>query len=158
MLKKTLCIAASLTTLSFPAAAVTLQVQSLCSEAFTLDAFIDATTSDNVGSVTLKGLDEAGIPYVGTSAGISSIGDSPSGEKAMEILSSTHLRAYGWCFSINGVEPASMPNEINITSNDDLIHWYYGFAEYKDGQWITYCTPTHEAKPKYICPEIIAGE
>lgn len=158
MLVKALFIAASLTLITNAAAAVTFQVRSLCSDAFTVDADINATTSDHVGGITIKGLEEAGVPYVGSAEGISSIGDSPSGDKAMEIISSTHMRAYGWCFSINGVEPAAMPDKVNITSNSDVIQWYYGFAEYKDGQWITYCTPTHQAKPAYICAEISAGE
>lgn len=158
MLVKDLSLVASLTLFTTSANAVTFQVQSLCSEAFTVDSLINATTSDNVGGITIKGLEEAGVPFVGNAEGISSIGDSPAGEKAMEIISSTHLRAYGWCYSINGVEPAEMPNKVSINSNDDIIHWYFGFAEYKDGQWITYCTPTHQAKPAFICAETFARE
>jgi hypothetical protein len=158
MLVKDILFAGSLTALSTAASGVTLQVQSLCSENFTIDTQISATTSDNVGSVTIKGLEAAGVPYIGSDEGISSIGNSPSGDKAMEIISTSHMRAYGWCFSINGIEPAAMPDKVNITGDADIIHWYYGFAEHKDGQWISYCTPTHQAKPAYICAETSDGE
>ncbi len=159
MLTRLFQLATSLIIVSHPAAGVSFQVQSLCSEAFTVESDHNASTNDTVGSITVKAHDESGVPYKGGAEGIASIGDSPSGDKAMEVISSTHMRAYGWCFSINGVEPAAMPDKVSITSNDDVIHWYYGFAEYKDGAWITYCTPTHQARPTYICPvESPAGE
>ena len=138
--------------MSHPAAAVNFQVQTLCSDALSVESEFAATTTDSVGSVTIKALDDSGVRYTGSAEGISSIGDSPSGDKAMEIISSTHMRAYGWCYSVNGIEPASMPDQVKIASNDDIIRWYYGYAEYKDGTWVTYCTPTHQARPAYICP------
>jgi len=137
--------------LSHQAVAVTFQIQSLCSESYTLNTDIIATTDDSVGGVTIRALDRSGLPYSGSAEGIVSINNSPTGDGALEVISPTHMRAYGWCYSINGVEPNAMPNEVSITNNNDHIKWYYGFAEYKDGDWITYCTPTHLARPAFIC-------
>jgi hypothetical protein len=145
--------------LSQQAAAVTFKIQSLCSDKFLLTSEINAAPDDSVGSITIRALDKSTLPYTGSSEGISSIDNSPTGDGALEVISSTQMRAYGWCYSLNGVEPDAMPNQVLISNNTDVIHWYFGYAEYKDGQWITYCTPTHVARPDFICKrETTPGE
>lgn len=43
-----------------------------------------------------------------------------------------------------------MPDQVHVASETDEIRWYFGFAHYKDGAWISYCTPTNRTRPAYV--------
>ena len=132
--------------------AVNVSVQNTCNEFRWLDADIALVGEQTVGDLTISAFDSNSLPYIGTTAGINSIRATPVGSEAIEVISGTHMRAYGWCYEINGVSPDQMPDQIKVTSNDEQINWYFGFAEFKDGEWVSYCTPTHTVRPKFICP------
>lgn len=139
--------------LSSVASAVTIRVQNPCADTYWLEHQQSFVAGTSVGGLTINTLEAYEIPYLGTAAGISAIRNTPTGSAAIERLSDSHMRAYGWCFSINGVEPDKMPDQIELTADTDLIDWYFGFAEFKDGSWITYCTPTDTVKPDFICAQ-----
>jgi hypothetical protein len=70
----------------------------------------------NIGVRTIDYLNREKIPFKGDQFGISSIDNSKTGNDAIEVLSDTKMRAYGWCFKINELTPDKMPNELVLTS------------------------------------------
>ncbi len=73
-------------------------------------------------------------------------------DQSLEIISETKLRAYGWCYSINGEIPDLMPDEIKIKTNDS-IKWFLSFSTYDSGKWVDYCVPTKTNKESsvFVC-------
>jgi hypothetical protein len=51
------------------------------------------------------------------------------------------MKAYGWCFRLNGEVPELMANEVTDLRENDVIEWYYAYAHYRGGQWIAQCRP-----------------
>ncbi len=111
----------------------------------------DFEVGTSVGQASVQTLQVHGIKFVGAESGINSVEDSPTGDAALEIISDREMRAYGWCFEYNGVEPGLYPHEIFIQNDDDSIKWFFGYAWYKDGNWVAMCVPTHREKPSFIC-------
>lgn len=54
------------------------------------------------------------------------------------------LRAYGWCFSLDGVVPATMPGDTKLESNAAKIEWFYGYMVFQDNIWSEVCVPGWE--------------
>lgn len=106
---------------------------------------------DNVGNITVDFLTQEKIPFTGSEFGISSINNSAVGDDALEILSDTKMRAYGWCFTINDKLVDKMPNEIYLTTKQDSIVWFYAYSTYNEGVWSDYCTPAYKLKPSIFC-------
>lgn len=134
-----------------PAQAAQVVIEDPCSATPWLESKLPAATGKSVGAVTITALDAAHFFYVGTAAGISSIRNTVTGDAALEAVSDTEMRAYGWCYSLNGVEPNQMPDAVFLTNETDEIRWYFGYAHYQNGAWISYCTPTNQTLPTYIC-------
>lgn len=107
-------------------------------------------TTSNVSSVTIETLEKNNIPYIGSKLGLNSIFDSPVDKEAIEFLGPNELLAYGWCYSVNDFEPNTYPHEFSVSANDDIL-WWYGYAHYKNGQWLTQCTPSYERKSDFLC-------
>ncbi|RZJ25676.1 MAG: DUF4430 domain-containing protein, partial [Flavobacterium sp.] len=57
----------------------------------------------SLGFLTEFLLNKGQIPYTGDKSGIASIAGSPVGDDAIEVLSDSKLRAYGWCVEVDGV-------------------------------------------------------
>ncbi len=107
--------------------------------------------AQSVGAFTLEGLDQLGLRYEGTERGLNTIEDSVVGMDALEILSDTEMRAYGWCFSINGQVPEEFADVIPLTSATDKVVWFFAFAHYLEGEWIAQCVPAHTIAPAKLC-------
>lgn len=105
---------------------------------------------ESVGYITIKTLKAYSIPFKGTEQSLSSIFNTPIGLDAMEILSDTEMLAHGWCYSVNGFEPGTYPNEIILKKNDHIL-WWFGHAHYNQGKWITQCTPSYQRRSAQIC-------
>ncbi len=90
----------------------------------------------DVGSVTIVAFDAAKIPYQGSSNGISKIYDL---DQQVEVVSNIEMRAYGWCFAIDGQVPETMPNNTDVLTQQTVVEWYYAYAHYKSGDWIGQC-------------------
>ncbi len=108
-------------------------------------------SATNVGDLTVKFLTKHKVPFEGNERGLHSVYGTPVGNEALEILSDTEMRAYGWCYLVNKVGPDVFPHEYPLSLESKKIEWFFGFAHYKNGEWITYCTPAHTIKPAFLC-------
>ena len=91
---------------------------------------------------------------MGSEEGLSSVFSTPVGKDAIEIISEDEMRAYGWCFSVDGIAPEVFPHEIRITPQTRSIVWHFGFARFYKGEWFTQCTPAYSVKPDFLCQEL----
>jgi hypothetical protein len=106
---------------------------------------------ENVGELTIGTLIKFNIPFKGTEGGLNSAFETPTGLEAMEVISDQEMKAYGWCFSVDGVAPEVYPNEVPVTLKTKSIVWHFGYAHFLKGQWITQCTPAYKEKPAFLC-------
>lgn len=96
----------------------------------------DVALPTTVGQATVQVLDGAGAEYQGDASGIASIAGLGS---KLEVISDQEFKAYGWCFSLNGVAPDVMPDQAQVLNQDAHIVWYYAFARMKNGEWVSQC-------------------
>jgi hypothetical protein len=121
------------------------------------DPIISMQVSDtfsNVGELTVATLIKYKLPFKGNAQGINSIFNTPTGLEALEVISDIEMRAYGWCYSVDGVAPEVFPHEVRVTSKTQSIVWHYGFAHFYKGEWITQCTPAYTVKPSVMCQSV----
>jgi hypothetical protein len=105
----------------------------------------------SLGDFTIEVFKKHNLSFVGDRFGIKSILNSPVGDEALEVLSDSEMRAYGWCVSLDGKQPNQMPDEVLLDSNVKEIIWFYAFATYEKGTWRDYCTPSHQVRSPFIC-------
>jgi hypothetical protein len=141
---------ALLSLLSTSASALTLEVVGPCSETPVHRLEASVRPGSSVGAVTVSLFEAHGIPYQGTEAGLNSILNTPMGDDAIELISDRELRAYGWCYEVDGRQPDLMPDQVRIEGSEHIL-WFYGFAHYKNGSWLTYCEPAHKIRPAKFC-------
>ncbi len=91
-----------------------------------------------VGDVTVFFLERSGLDYKGDKSGIAAIAGL---DTRMEQVSRDEVRAYGWCYSVNGFAPEEMPDQVEIHDPDTKIRWFYGFARAIRGEWVSQCEP-----------------
>lgn len=108
----------------------------------TLEFSADLTKS--IGLLTVIEFEKAKLVFEGNEAGIVSIGTF---KNEIEVISDREMRAYGWCYSINGLAPDLMPDQVFLKSQKDELKWFYAYSEYKDGNWISQCVPVIKDKP-----------
>ncbi|MBY0413331.1 MAG: DUF4430 domain-containing protein [Bdellovibrionales bacterium] len=106
---------------------------------------------ENLGAISLAIFENQNIPFSGTEYGMSSIVNTPVGIDAIEVLSDTKMRAYGWCFSVNGIIPDVLSNEVFFTNQNDYLLWFYAYSTYDQGVWTDYCEPSHQIKAQQFC-------
>lgn len=110
-----------------------------------------ASKYETVGDITVQFLNKSNVAYQGNARGINQVFNTPVGDSALEVISDTEMRAYGWCYLVDNLGPDVFPNEYPMNNLIKKIDWIYGFAHYKDGSWISNCTPAFTIKPKFIC-------
>lgn len=140
-----------LSILSFNLNAANIQIIGPCSEKPLINKTIPSLNQESIGSFTVRFLAQNKIPYAGSDAGMSSIFNTPVGDEALEVISDTKMRAYGWCFNLNGINPDKMPDVVFFTSNNDQLTWYYAFSTYDSGKWVDYCVPAYTVKSSQFC-------
>ena len=89
-----------------------------------------------VGEATVEIFENFDVPFEGSVYGISEIYRIAG---RMDQISDSEMKAYGWCFAIDGVVPETLTNDTLITESNSNIEWFYAFAHYKDGKWIGQC-------------------
>jgi len=101
-----------------------------------------ADLSKTLGDTTVKLFDEQKVPYIGNESGMNSILNTPVGDKLVVINNET-LRAYGWCFSVDGMIPDFMPDKFYFTKQTSKLSWFFAYSLYEKGEWTKYCVPAH---------------
>lgn len=136
---------------SYKVSAVTYSVIGPCAPESIYSGSFKTDLEESVGATSLNIFDAEKITYIGSESGMSSILDTPVGDEAIEILSDTKMRAYGWCFSINGAIPDALSNEVYFTKQNDHLSWFYAFSTYDQGVWTDYCVPSYKIKAPQFC-------
>lgn len=142
----------TLIALAKTAKSATLKFVGPCSPKFIMKTNVTGEFA-NVGELTVATLKKFNIPFLGTEQGLNSAFNTPVGMDAMEIISDEEMRAYGWCYSVDGFAPEVFPHEIPMTPEIREITWTFGFAHYYRGNWITQCTPAHTVRPAFLCED-----
>jgi hypothetical protein len=106
---------------------------------------------ETVGDTTVQFLTKNNVAYNGNARGINQVFNTPVGDAALEVISDTEMRAYGWCYFVDNMGPDVFADEYPMDNTIKKIDWIYGFAHYKNGAWISNCTPAFTIKPKFIC-------
>jgi hypothetical protein len=141
-----------LSILSFNLLAVEIKFIGPCDENFIMRKNV-SEVYPNVGELTVETLKKFNVPFIGTPEGLSSIFETPIGERSLEVVSDIEMRAYGWCYSVDGIAPELYPHQVPVYSHTKSVVWHYGFARYYKGQWVTQCTPAYTIKPKFLCED-----
>ncbi len=136
--------------LSFCVEASSLSLIGPCHEGPAFEQGLKIQSGESVGAYTVRFLEHFGIDYIGSERGMNSILNTPTGMDAMEIISDREMNAYGWCYSVNGFSPEVYPDEFEMKEGD-VVKWWFGYAHYYEGQWLTQCSPSFERKPKFLC-------
>ncbi len=102
-----------------------------------------ASLNKTIGEISVEIFESNKIPYTGTILGIRSILGTPIGDDALIVQSETKMRAYGWCFTIDGVLPDTLVDQTYLQSADSTLVWYYAFSQYDNGKWVSFCTPAY---------------
>jgi len=131
--------------------AITFDVIGPCSLTPLFKGSFKTDLSENAGKISMDIFDFNKIPYIGTQDGMNSIFATPTGRDAMEIISNTKMRAYGWCYSINGKLPNLLPSQSFLKKQSDHLIWFYAFSTYDNGIWLNYCIPSYTIKSPQFC-------
>jgi hypothetical protein len=131
--------------------AINYDVIGPCSETPLYKNQVEVSLSKSVGQNSVEIFDKEKIEYVGNENGMNSILNTPTGNEAIEILSETKMRAYGWCFSINGIIPDVISSQIYFSDKNDSLKWFFAYSTYDQGVWTDYCVPSYTIKSPFIC-------
>jgi len=100
-----------------------------------VDEQITLSEASNVGRVTMDVLTDNAIAFDGSELGFSSIDGL---EQRLDILSKSEMKAYGWCFSVNGQIVETLAHQTPLEDSSQL-RWFYAFAHYQAGVWVSQC-------------------
>lgn len=106
-----------------------------------VEQFILEDEDISVGELTLMALHATQLPYQGSESGMVSIFGTPTGLDAMEVISDDEMKAYGWCFFIDGEIADRYPHQINIDTSMQELRWFYAYAHMVNGEWENMCIP-----------------
>ncbi len=122
-----------------------------CESKLNITSEILLNESESALNITIANLKNHKINHQLLEGGIKSIYTLNS-EKNLEIIDAKNFISYGWCYSVNGQLPESMPDQYHLVNNDS-ISWFLGSSEYSEGQWISYCRPVHLEENSKYCKE-----
>ena len=125
-------------------------LKSPCDNTIKTMTFDETIQNETVGSISVKLFELNKVPFLGTDGGMNSILNTPTGLDAMDVTSDNEMFAYGWCYSLNGYEPESYPDKVFVNTDDNIV-WWYGFAHYLDGEWISQCEPSSKRRNSILC-------
>lgn len=137
---------------SFNALALEFQIQNICEDSLYLESDISVFLPATVSEITIYALESSETPYEGNADAINSIIGTPSGDDLVEYISDDHLYVYGWCYEVDGIQPDVFMSQFTFDPlKNETIRWVFGYAEFKLGKWISYCTPVHKNPRPFIC-------
>jgi len=139
----------TLTTHSF---ALEFTITDICENKFALHEDIEILNEVNAGELTLYMFNQYQVPFTGNVDSILSIYNTKTGDDSYEVISNSEMKVFGWCYEIDGVQPDVFMSKVIIEPTvHKKMNWFYGYAHYKEGEWLTYCTPVYEEKNEFIC-------
>ncbi len=130
---------------------LTIEFFGPCETSPLLTQTINPMAAKNVGVVTISTLEKNKIPYKGNESALSTAFETPVGMDALEVISDTEMRAYGWCYEVDGKIAEVFADKYKLNDSIKKITWFYGFAHYKNGEWISQCELTSKLKPEFLC-------
>lgn len=137
------------------ARAARFSIAAPCRNEVIVDRYFDLSAeSKTVGQVTIEQLNLLYIPYIGSERGLNTMYNTPVDLEAIDIVARDEMYAYGWCYSVNGVSPEVYMDEVEV-GPDDVIHWWYGYAHYYQGEWLTQCSSSHLREHTNFCQNLI---
>ena len=113
-----------------------------------LSVEVSSQEDDTVASLTKRTFTQArsvGLidAFSFSDAGVDSI--TPPRQAPLEFftesVSSREFRAYGWCYSVDGISPDLLADEYKLSGSERVIRWYFGYATRIDQTWETQCVP-----------------
>lgn len=137
---------------SFSSYAVQFSVENICDETYALNENIRFPLPSSAADITLHALELFAIDYSGNESGISSMFGTITGLDSYEVLADNHMFVYGWCYEIDGIQPSVIMGDFILEDGKhQSINWFYGYAEFLNGQWLSYCTPVNKNPRDFIC-------
>ena len=104
-----------------------------------------------LGDVTIEALKKSNIPFKGSREGVASMLNTPTGDESVDILSNYEMRAFGWCYELNGKMLESMPDGVITDEKTRSVRWFYAYAHYLKGDWISQCEEDKKIIKKFFC-------
>lgn len=95
---------------------------------------VDSVT--HVGALSAATFEKYEIPFEGGDYGVKSLFGLA---QDIEVVSDTEMKAFGWCFSVDGVIPETMADQTRLEGKETSLEWFYAYAHYKGGEWIAQC-------------------
>lgn len=77
---------------------------------------------------------------------------TPIGEQALEIISRREMRSYGWCYAVDGIVPEAYPRDFSLDETHKRVEWFFGYAFYDSGEWLSQCERLYLNPHPFICP------
>lgn len=105
-----------------------------------IETTIELEATETLGALTIKVLDDSGLEYLGNERGIHSILETPIGDEAIEVISDTEMKVFGWCFEVDGQLPVFLADQVQLQPTTKIVEWFFGYARYKEGEWVSYCS------------------
>ncbi len=139
--------------LLFSLHAIAFEVQFVgpCSKQPLLSEEVKFAPNMNAGEITIAVLDAHKIPYQGTTSGLNQVYNTAIGLDAMEVISNQEMMAYGWCFEVDGQIPEVFADKFPIEPGTKVVRWFYGYAHYLNGEWISQCEKSYLRHPTAFC-------
>lgn len=131
--------------------ALTYEVVGACDSKPVFQGNLDfAGIAKSVGAASIEIFERDKIPYIGAENGMNSILGTPTGMDAIEVINREELRAYGWCYEVDGRQPTEMPDQL-ILQGGEHLRWFYAFSLNRRNEWVSYCDPAFVVKPEALC-------
>jgi hypothetical protein len=102
---------------------------------------VQVNPDHSLGKITVDFFKQKQLNFEGNESGIVSINQLGNW---IDVISDTEMKAYGWCFSINGEVPETMSDQTFLTNQNDKIRWFYAYAHYLNGEWIDQCRKIYQ--------------
>lgn len=98
----------------------------------------EVSVPQTVGQISVELFNKNQIPFIGDIDGIASVHGI---ESELDLISDTDMKAYGWCYSVNGSVPEDFVHKVSITTQETELVWFYGYAYFNSGEWVSQCVP-----------------
>jgi hypothetical protein len=139
---------------SSPLFAVRIDIEDPCTGKIAASSYQIEGEGVSLGELSIRALEGLALPYLGSDAGINSIFNTPTGLDAMEVLSDTDMRAYGWCYLVDGELVDRYANDIP-SKGIDTVTWFYGYALMENATWVSMCEKisySEQGANPFFCP------